>query len=812
MKKLILRGIAACLCMTILLPLAGCNKKKKEPRKRVVQETDPYFSCEDILLDFESPEGKVVERRAIGQIKIFSNCIVVETLETYVMPVEFKKQWSEYRENWLKYSEEERKKMDEEYESYRRGGLSVFSLDGKMKGFSYIPSGKELVGLVEDPSGKAKALLSSYNGNGYNSTMVLYDISPEGRLIESITLDRDEHNLVTDMLFMENGNFLCNDVSTLLLFSPEGKLLNEEPIFNSISRIFQIEGKYYAYVSIDDVYDPSNPPIAYMYEIDPVTGKKVGDKIDVTGRINGDKLIQGSDAVYATVGNGIQKYNLLSSEDPQMILSWSDTDNRYRETHWDPQIRLASDNDIYMACHSHDGIALNFENISEDVHLLHMHREEKNPHAGKNILYLAFIGDLRRDFANTLTAYNLDPAKKTRIVVQDYSGESSLYTGMYQLVVSSTEEQSLIADQVYLEILAGDGPDILMNFGSFSQFNTERALVDLNTLIDGSDPLDRSLFFDNIFRSYERNGKLYQLPLNFSVNGMVANTEYVGERTGWTYDEFEEISRSLPENISILGKVSQSDLMETLLNGTTSHFLDYDNRKVVFDDPEFAKILDLVKNHGLPMTSGELQKSYLESEIETGNNMHPQVQFDAGMIVALSQSIHSLNDFGHMRTLCDGKVCFVGNPSIDGRGAMAEKSTSLAISQTSPLKSEAWDIIRYFLEYEPQLYCGRYYFRFPVNRKAFDMEMELSLKENRLGWEDPDKESYMIYESAHLSEDDVTELKKVIGNIHDSCSSDPSAMMIIQEEAPGYFIGDRTLDDVVKNIQKRSKAVVQERG
>ena len=101
MKKLTLRVLSACLCIAMVLPLAGCNKKKKEPRKRVVQETDPYFSCEDILLDFESPEGKVVERRAIGQIKIFSNCIVVETLETYVMPVEFKKQWSEYRENWL---------------------------------------------------------------------------------------------------------------------------------------------------------------------------------------------------------------------------------------------------------------------------------------------------------------------------------------------------------------------------------------------------------------------------------------------------------------------------------------------------------------------------------------------------------------------------------------------------------------------------------------------------------------------------------------------------------------------------------------
>lgn len=53
---------------------------------------------------------------------------------------------------------------------------------------------------------------------------------------------------------------------------------------------------------------------------------------------------------------------------------------------------------------------------------------------------------------------------------------------------------------------------------------------------------------------------------------------------------------------------------------------------------------------------------------------------------------------------------------------------------------------------------------------------------------------------------------KVIEGIRESCSSDPTAMMIVEEEAPGYFTGDRTVDEVIKIIQKRSKAVVQERG
>ena len=67
-------------------------------------------------------------------------------------------------------------------------------------------------------------------------------------------------------------------------------------------------------------------------------------------------------------------------------------------------------------------------------------------------------------------------------------------------------------------------------------------------------------------------------------------------------------------------------------------------------------------------------------------------------------------------------------------------------------------------------------------------------------------------ESVHMDEKHIEALLKVIEGIRESCSSDPTAMMIIQEEAPGYFTGDRTVDEVIKIIQKRSKAVVQERG
>lgn len=92
----------------------------------------------------------------------------------------------------------------------------------------------------------------------------------------------------------------------------------------------------------------------------------------------------------------------------------------------------------------------------------------------------------------------------------------------------------------------------------------------------------------------------------------------------------------------------------------------------------------------------------------------------------------------------------------------------------------------------------------------------VEFKSNQKGWEMAETDESMMlsmtYDNVHMNEEHVTLILNMVESIHGSCSSDPSALMIIQEEAPGYFTGQRTLDDVVNIIQKRAATVVQERG
>ena len=62
-----------------------------------------------------------------------------------------------------------------------------------------------------------------------------------------------------------------------------------------------------------------------------------------------------------------------------------------------------------------------------------------------------------------------------------------------------------------------------------------------------------------------------------------------------------------------------------------------------------------------------------------------------------------------------------------------------------------------------------------------------------------------------FNEADQKELTKLIEGVSQAEKSDTDVVNIILEEAPGFFSGQRTVEDVCKNIQNRATTVVQER-
>ena len=192
-----------------------------------------------------------------------------------------------------------------------------------------------------------------------------------------------------------------------------------------------------------------------------------------------------------------------------------------------------------------------------DVALVKLTRMDKNPHAGKSVIELGCIS-AEAGFRDYVIDYNKDPNHVSRIIISDYADQIFEKTDYMEALAD-------LSDRVYLDMLSGDGPDILMNFYGYSQFNNEEILVDLNSYVDGQSGLNRDEYYDNIFRACEESGKLFQIPVCVSVSGYAGNPNLIGDRTSWTYEEFEQVASSLPENVSLIRDTARADFLQMIL-------------------------------------------------------------------------------------------------------------------------------------------------------------------------------------------------------------------------------------------------------
>ena len=160
----------------------------------------------------------------------------------------------------------------------------------------------------------------------------------------------------------------------------------------------------------------------------------------------------------------------------------------------------------------------------------------------------------------------------------------------------------------------------------------------------------------------------------------------------------------------------------------------------------------------------------------------------------------------------------MGLPSGDGRGPAIVVSSSIGISAQTNAKKVCVEFIKTLFSEEIQEKFAEYDTSTPVNVKAFkkaglksidkynanynrnkSQYSRQELMSSGLAWCEVDKSAVDVYE-------------KVIRSCSCSISEDPSISVIVKEEMPAYLTGQKSLDDVIKIINDRSKTVVSERG
>ena len=806
--------ISAFLAVSVLLSSA-CGKKNKEGEKSgtdpssssdlatrvtmdadnpnnnvdysadVVKADDPFYEVErNELITPEDPSKKIDRVFGGGELSFVGDYIAMEYYRQYEFPPDVQAKVS-----GLKFPDD----YDEYVElasDYYENGLAIFNASGEYQFSLLVDSLDSNPGMAfETKDGKFGLVEHTMKNDGFYTDILMFN--EKGEMISKEPLSFSEQAMSSwngKSTILPSGNILLTNLGVVVLVDGNGKELwclapdDRSTMQNgSIHDAFVIDGKiYFLYVN-----DWDYPVKRYIRQIDEATGDPVGDMIDISPNVP-EKIFQGNDAVFAVGANGIVKVDLRSG-DMEAVINWNETDINWFNLKTD-SCHMVSEGEICFIESSYDA-----DKDETKTFVTHFRRAVSNPHAGKTLLHLSAYGLYDSSLIDLLIDYNIRPDGKARVMTYDMSDD-------VDASIPGNAANADMAYKVFLEMRSGTGPDLLMNFTDFGEFENEEVLCDLNPYIDGSSGIQRSEYYDNIFRAFETDGKLFQMPLVVQGWGIMGNSDICGQRYGWTYADFLSMCGDLPDGSTAFFDITAEDLMVDILSSDISYYVDYSSGEAKFDSQEFKDLLQIAKQCEVSRSRQSFGDDYETDPALDG--------LSAKSWVMLPYLLDGADNVARYKRVNYGRLSFMGFPSVSGSGFGAMANMSVGISSFSEHKEEAWDFVMYLLEKDSLVDLGGSY-GIPVSREALDEKTKTQVaaleKQNQ---ETPDDPALGPKDS--IEDSDINTYFALVEHIDRKIANYPAIMNVVKEEAAAYFADQRSVDDVCAIIQNRVKLILQE--
>lgn len=403
----------------------------------------------------------------------------------------------------------------------------------------------------------------------------------------------------------------------------------------------------------------------------------------------------------------------------------------------------------------------------------------------KTVVTYGVWGDLSRQMRQQILSFNKTNGEY-RIEVRDYlDGEGYGYLDQGMTTFHS-------------DLAAGNGPDLMdLTWLDFSNYADKGVFADLNMFLKKDGAISREDLAEGPLGIYERDGRLYGIPLFFSVSTLVGRTETLQGLTGWTVEDIRRILAEQPEETAFLGSGSRDDLLNLLVAYQLDRFIDWEEGTCSFDSQEFIDLLAFVAD--CPFAD-DLSEVYAGSYFK----------IHEGKVLVTRANISTVVDYQFTLALYDGEdVTFIGYPTADGSsGSVMEGVQPVAILDSSHKKEGAWEFVKTLLSEDYQKEMGYYYF--PVRQSVLEECMEEAMTENTahhagIVWDDFEYDQVPATQEQIDGVKALIELAKPMSTVIDS-----TVTGIISEETAGFFAGQKTADAVAKIIQSRVSIYVNE--
>jgi len=503
--------------------------------------------------------------------------------------------------------------------------------------------------------------------------------------------------------------------------------------------------------------------------------------------------------------NGICKINFETKQLDSLFSFDNCNVNRYDVTSLTPisvtEDRVVMTGMLWRPSIEEDG-------TSEASVLMVFDKAESNPNEGKTVIELAMMSGYDYAICDAVCDFNENSDEYIIYYNDEYTTDNYIDYGNndddtdYDVIYEKAQAE--MANQLAIDVMSGDGPDIIFGGAMYNQLNNGDYLIDLNTYI--SDNLNTDNYFANIFEAAETNGGLYQMPLAFVTSGIITNADSVEDgQVGFTFDQYVEFVDKVCNGTNPIYISSQIAFFIEAVNEMWDLMID-DNGKINFDNDAFRALAEYTDEYVFEKVSEE------DGELD-----YYVMTDDSEEKPATTTTLGSINSYINEMLSGTKERVYLGRPSYDGRGPLIMSYYSIGISAQSDSSDACLDFLGMLLSDEYQELIGTAGST-PVSRAAFTSvgqkfcdshnrmleryRRDLSESEIRNMGMNPNEAEYSMI-------DDYAEL---ISGLTCWYTSDSAINAIIREEMPAYFSGQKSLDQVIEVLEDRVNTVVSERG
>ncbi len=336
--------------------------------------------------------------------------------------------------------------------------------------------------------------------------------------------------------------------------------------------------------------------------------------------------------------------------------------------------------------------------------------------------------------------------------------------------------------QMSIDILTDDAADIYYYTPYDFEIDDRLAFVDLKTITSTDPTFSKNDFYWDIVESTEKDGQLFRFPLCFSVAATIGPKSIIGDISAWTLSEYMNYDDSLPSGSILYSGGRPSEIFSDYLSSNYRAFIDPQTGTIDFSTSLFTDALDYAERFSF------YDEKTREQKISEVNCL-------------IHANIYDFPSYVDAITTMHEPFTIIGYPENNGV-LKANPNMLLSLSSTTKNQDIAWDILKFCLSEEMQVMTdpnsesGIY--GIPLNRNALQVQMDGLLER--------------ASEDSLLTESNSQDFLLWLDDISATTSFDKSIWTIVQEEAPAYFTGQKSAEELAAVLENRIGLLLAERG